>query len=293
MTPRQLILLTAEKFREAGVPDPVYDSSLLLSSLCGKPALSLRLDDQTELSPALLRTYEELSLRRQHREPLQYMLAESIFCGLSFYVDPNVLIPRPETELLCEWALELISGLAAPRVLDVCAGSGCIGLTVKAKYPRAEVILSDISPEALKVAAVNASRLKLEVRFLHSDLLEQLTETDFDLIISNPPYIPSADCPLLQAEVLQEPRLALDGGADGLDFYRRLSAEAPEYLKPEGKLLVEIGEGQADQVVSLMTDAGFHACAVREDYAGIRRMVCGTRPDQKGAEAHCSTDYQN
>ena len=187
MTPRQLILQTAEAFREAGVPDPIYDSALLLSSLCGKPALNLRLDDQTELSPLLLRKYGELSQRRRNREPLQYILKESVFCGLTYYVDQNVLIPRPETELLCEWAFELLAGSAAPRVLDVCTGSGCIGLSIKAKLPYADVTLSDLSAEALKVAERNASGLHLDVRILRSDMLEDIPDSHYDLIVSNPP----------------------------------------------------------------------------------------------------------
>ena len=170
MTPRDLILKTASRFREAGIPDPTEDSALILSALLeGQAPLSLRVDDHTLLSDDVLDAYEQLVSKRLTREPLQYLLRESVFYGRSFFVDPRVLIPRPETEWLCEWALETLKEFPSPRILDLCTGSGCIGLTLKAERPDASVTLSDLSREAMAVADRNANREPDEVGVLEFD----------------------------------------------------------------------------------------------------------------------------
>ena len=218
MTYRELIRCTAKRFQAAGIPDPENDAALLLSHLTGKPALELRLDSNTEPDPDVLSAYGELTENRLRRIPLQYLLEEAPFYGRIFKVDPRVLIPRPETALLCEWALDTLRGVSSPRVLDLCCGSGCIGLTIKAEHPDSDVTLSDISSDALNVTAVNAVRLALDVSIRQSDLFQDLSGIRFDLIVSNPPYIRSSDCNTLQPEVMKEPRLALDGGKDGCDL---------------------------------------------------------------------------
>ncbi len=174
MNPRELIRSTAETFRAAGIPDPDTDAALLLSHLLRRPPLELRLDTDTELDSAVLDAFAALAGRRAERVPVQYLLNESPFYRRMFHVDTRVLIPRPETELLCEWALSVISGLSSPRVLDLCCGSGCIGLTVKAERPDAIVTLSDISRDALDVAAANAARYSLQVSLRCGDLAEGL-----------------------------------------------------------------------------------------------------------------------
>ncbi|MER1994824.1 MAG: peptide chain release factor N(5)-glutamine methyltransferase, partial [Eubacteriales bacterium] len=232
MTPRELIRRTAEQFRSCGIPDPENDAALLLSHLTGRPVLELRLDMDTHPDPALLSAYQQLTEQRLNRIPLQYLLGEAPFYGRLFKVDSRVLIPRPETELLCEWALDILKEVPSPRVLDLCCGSGCIGLTVKAERPDARVTLSDLSEDALNVTAVNAVRLATDVTVRRSDLLEELSGSAFDLIISNPPYIPSSVCDDLQPEVMKEPRLALDGGPDGCSLYRRIIETAPSVLVP-------------------------------------------------------------
>ena len=273
MTPRDLIRHTAELFRTGGVPDPENDAALLLSYLTGRPALELRLDTDHHCDSHILSVYHDLSEKRLKRIPLQYLMGEAPFFRRMFKVDSRVLIPRPETELLCEWALDILKDISTPRVLDLCCGSGCIGLTIKAERPDSLVTLSDLSEDALNVSAVNAGLLSLDVLIRQSDLLSSLSDSVFDLIVTNPPYIPSSECSQLQSEVLYEPRLALDGGPDGCDFYRLIINSADTVLAPGGRLLMEAGVGEADILSSLLSGHGFSNIEVRRDYSGIERMI--------------------
>jgi len=278
MTPRELIRKTASRFQAAGIPDPESDAALLLSHLTGRRPLDLRMDVDTELTSAVTAEYEDLVIQRLKRIPLQYLLGEAPFFRRIFLVDSRVLIPRPETELLCEWALELLTDLSAPSVLDLCTGSGCIGLTVKAERPDALVTLSDISRDALDVASANADRLSLVVALELKDLLDGFAASSFDLIVSNPPYIPAADCACLQPEVHHEPLLALLGGPDGCDLYRRIIRTAGPVLKSGGMLLMELGIHESGILVPLLQSEGFTDIQIRQDYAGIDRMILAVHP---------------
>ena len=281
MNPRSLLLDTAARFRAAGIPDPETDSALLLSFLTGQAPLSLRLDSDTELSAEILESFSEMAERRLAREPLQYITGEAPFFGRVFQVDSRVLIPRPETEELCAWALETLPVSDSCRVLDLCFGSGCIGLTLAAERPSLQVTLSDCSRDALDVAAANAARYSLQVSLRCGDLAEGLPPASFDCVVSNPPSIPSAECGVLQPEVLREPSLALDGGADGMDFYRRISDECLRILRPDGILLLELGYGESDAVSSLLAAAGFTGITVRKDFSGIARMMLAVSPARR------------
>ena len=278
MTPRELIRITSDRFRRAGIPDPETDAALLLSHLTGRPHLELRLDLQAELLPETVDTFLALADKRLEHVPLQYLLGQAPFFRRVFAVDSRVLIPRPETELLCEWALEEISGMSGPRILDLCCGSGCIGLTLKAERSDASVTLSDISQDALDLAACNASRIAPEVSFRRLDLLEGFDTGSFDLIVSNPPYIPSAECLHLQPEVMMEPRLALDGGPDGCDLYRRIAVRSADVLVPGGKLMMELGIGQSKILLDFLSGLGYRNIEVRKDYSGIDRMILAENP---------------
>jgi len=278
MTPRELIIQTSARFLNGGIPDPENDAALLLSSLTGISALKLRLDTDTVLDPDLVSRFQDFADKRMKRVPLQYILGEVSFFTRMFKVDPRVLIPRPETELLCEWALDLFKNASSPRILDLCCGSGCIGLTLKAEKPDAMVTLSDLSSDALNVSAVNAARLSLDVMFRQSDLLDDLYGSVFDLIISNPPYIPSADCDLLQPEILYEPRLALDGGSDGCDLYRRIIKTADRCLVHGGILLMEMGINESALLSALLSSHGFRNIEICKDYSGIDRMIFAVYP---------------
>lgn len=274
MTPRELIRRTARELTEAGIPDPAFDASLLLAHVTGRAPLLLRTDDWTALPEDVLSAFDALMSRRLTREPLQYILRSQSFLGHDFYVDERVLIPRPETELLAERAmLALKRAGGGARALDLCCGSGCIAVSLALALPEAEVFACDLSPDALAVTKHNADALHARVNARQGDLFRAVEGLIFHVIVSNPPYIPAGACGDLQAEVLREPRMALDGGADGLDFYRRIAREAPDHLMPGGALLLEVGDGQAEAVCSLLRAAGFRDIAAHEDYQRILRMV--------------------
>ena len=274
LTPRELIRQAAAAFREAGVPDPEFDAAALLSHVTGQPALLLRSDAWSALDHDALAAFEALAARRAAREPLQYILGSQPFLGRAFHVDGRVLIPRPETELLAERAIARLRAFGpGARALDLCCGSGCLAVSLALDAPEAQVHAADLSPDALAVTARNADALGAALTLHQGDLFAPVAGLTFDLIVSNPPYIPTGDCPALQAEVLREPALALDGGADGLDFYRRIAAEAPARLTPRGVLLMEVGDGQAAPVAALLAAAGWRDTRVYPDLQGIERMV--------------------
>ncbi len=276
MTPRSLILCGIKCLRQAGVPDPETDASLLLSHLTGRAPLSLRADMDTDLPPALEEKYRKLLCRREQREPLQYILGSASFCGVDFLTDTRALIPRNETALLVHWALDVLASHAfssPPRVLDLCCGSGCIGLSLKHHLPGIDLTLSDLSEDALSLTRDNACRLGVDVHILQGDLFSPLSSLRFDLILSNPPYIPTDECPGLQKEVLFEPLSALDGGGDGLDFYRRISREASAHLLPCGCLMLEAGYREAPAIRSMLLAGGAVSVEIRQDLEGVDRML--------------------
>ena len=224
---------------------------------------------------------EELLARRLTGEPVAYLVGEWEFYGLTLTVNPHVLIPRPDTELLVDRAVDLAEE-AGPgaRVLDLCTGSGCIGLAVAARVPGARAVLLDASPEALSVAKENIRRNQLGARV--TAVLGDAKEApdpalwDFDVITCNPPYIPTEVIPSLEASVRDyEPHLALDGGADGLDFYRCIAPLWKESLRIGGSLLFEVGIGQAEDVKKILAQAGYAEIRIHEDLAGILRVVEG------------------
>ena len=277
MNPRSMILDMTRRFRETGIPDPEVDSAALLAFLCARNPLELRLDTETELDTEIQARYAALCERRMHREPLQYIMGECRFCGKDFMVTPDVLIPRPETELLCEWAAVKMTGKESPKILDLCCGSGCIGITLRLRLPSSFVMLSDLSAAAADVARKNAERLSADVTVTTGDLFENIAGHDFDLIVSNPPYIPGEECGYLQEEVKKEPFMALDGGNDGLEFYRRICRSASGYLRRNGVLMFELGDGQSSAVRDLMEESGFGNVEFRRDFQDISRMIAGTK----------------
>lgn len=205
--------------------------------------------------------------------PVPYITGETDFGGLVLRSDARALVPRPETEELARYCANLFERGTDPQILDMCTGSGCIALYLAAKFPRGFVTAADLSEDALRLAAENARLTKLQdrVRFLQSDLFENISGT-FDLIVSNPPYIPSEELPSLSPEVQCEPKLALDGGADGLDAVRRIVSVAADYLNPRGTLALEIGADEAPAVCALFDSARWEG-GVKKDFAGIDRFV--------------------
>ena len=274
MTPRELIRLMAAELADAGVPDSEVDASLLLSHITGQNPMHLRLDSWSQVSLDVEETLRALCEKRKTRTPLQYLTGVQSFLGRDFHVDERVLIPRPETELLAERAIAALRMRPAPIALDMCCGSGCLAISMALGDPRAQVHAADLSEGALAVTALNAERLYAKVILHQGDLFGSIPDgLRFDVIVSNPPYIPAADCLELQEEVRREPMMALDGGADGYDCYRRIAEDAHRFLKEDGVLLMEVGFDQAQGVIALCREAGFTSAVAHEDYQHIERMV--------------------
>jgi release factor glutamine methyltransferase len=273
---REALDAASDGLRAAGVEDPRLDAELLLAEATGWSRASLVANPAAEVPPPAVRRFGELVRRRLRREPVAYIVGRKGFRNLELTVDRRVLIPRPETELLVELALEV-----EPRsVLDVGTGSGAIALAVADELPGCAVTATDTSPGALAVARANAERLRLteRVRFLEGTLPES---EGFDLVLANLPYVAERDWPSLQPEVTQwEPREALLAGPDGLDAYRFFLPECGRALtrysgQSSTTLAVEVGEGQAPAVAELMREAGFGDVEARRDLAGIERVVVG------------------
>lgn len=276
MTVREAIALGRQTL--AAVPDPQVDTLALLGRVTGDTALNLHLRAAEALTPQQEERYRSLLLLRAGRTPLQYLLGTQCFYGLDFAVDGRVLIPRPETETLCELALEALRGIDTPSVADVCTGSGAVAVTLQTLCPAARVTATDVSADALAVARDNALRNGAQIRFLQGDLLEPLRGERFHVLTCNPPYVDSAACEALQPEVRFEPRLALDGGPDGLAFYRRLAEGAPDVLLGGGMMLLEVGDGQAAAVTGLLMAAGRWAQPhIHRDLSGMERCVTALR----------------
>ena len=277
MTIAEALTKTSAELEAAGVPDAAADAGWLLARVTGVQALMLRFTER-QMTADESAELERLCAQRRERVPLQYVLHDQPFLGRSFYVDERVLIPRPETELLAERAIEALRtcGKTHPTVLDLCCGSGCLAVSMALNVPTAAVEAADLSADALAVTKKNRDALHARVTLHQGDLLDAVGDARYDVIVSNPPYIPAEDCKALQAEVRREPHMALDGGADGLDFYRRIASDAPKHLEDGGRLLLEVGFDQAERVAALlretMTDVRTH-----KDYQGILRMVEATK----------------
>ena len=275
--------------RRAGIEDAARETGWLLEHALRRPALDLRLSESQPVEGEGLRRAQALLARRANREPLQYLLGTQEFCGVEFEVEPSVLIPRPETELLIDAAVRYAGMQPAagrrPVIVDMGTGSGCIAVSLARRMPLAVLYATDRSAEALRVARRNAERHGVagQVTFLEGDLLQPLrvcgVSGRVDLVISNPPYIAEREWEALQPEVrLFEPRIALAGGEDGLAIYRRLVLEAAKLLKTAGWLIVEVGKGQAEPVRALIEATGRYGTVdVRPDQAGIDRVVCARR----------------
>ena len=265
---------TKEYLAEKGVENSRLEAEWLLSAALGLDRVGLYVNFEKPLSPGELASIRGIVGRRAKREPLQYILGSQEFMGLEFRVTPAVLIPRHDTETLVLEALRRVGD--AKQVLDVGAGSGCIAVALAQHLPDASVSAVDSSDAALAVASENAGRNGVAVRLVSGSLFEPFRGERFDLIVSNPPYIPTADLAGLQPEVRDyEPKGALDGGPDGLDFYRLIIPAAPEHLNPGGWLMVEVGIGQAEQVKKMFADSGYCEIFTARDPGGIDRVVGG------------------
>ena len=272
----EAFLMGMQKLKEAEIGEAQLDARLLLEEVCGTDHNTLLCHGDREVSEAEEEQYRKALEQRAVHVPLQHLLGYQDFMGLRFQVNEYVLIPRQDTEILVEEAMRYLHD--GMRILDLCTGSGCILLSLLHYSNDCEGVGVDISQEALQVAAQNAELLGIKADFLKSDLYEKVTGK-FDLLVSNPPYIERKVIPTLMEEVREyDPYIALDGGEDGLDFYRRIIGGAQDYLKRGGQILREIGSGQAKAVSELLREAGFKEIDVCRDFASLDRVVSGRLP---------------
>lgn len=271
-TPLKLVAWTQGYFARAGVDAPRLTAEILLGHALGCERLRLYLDFEKPVGPAELARYRELVKRRAEGEPTAYITGTKEFFGRPFRCTPHALVPRPETELLVEAALELLP--ADGSALDLCTGSGCIGVTLALERPGARVLATDLSGDALALARENAERLGARLELHEGDLFAAVpSDLRFDVVVANPPYVPSGELAGLAREVRREPTLALDGGPDGLETTRRLVTEAPARLRLRGTLLVEMHESHSASLPELCLAAGFSSAEVKRDLAGLPRFV--------------------
>jgi len=276
----------SRKLGDCGVESPRLEAQLLLALALGISRSAVTAGLYGPIDDSRRAQFQGLVEARCHRTPLAYLRGSQEFYGLDFEVGPAVLIPRPETEMLVDFGLDCLRANAAsisrePCLADVGIGSGCIAISVLANYSQATGVGFEISSPAIDVARTNAFRHGVAARLtmMRSDLMTGVAASRFDLILSNPPYIARGELESLQPEVRDaEPRLALDGGVDGLDPYRRFAPQAMRSLVPGGFLAVEVGQGQAREVAELFHRAGLRGVEIRKDLASIERLVAARRP---------------
>lgn len=289
-TIQELLALGKEKLEKSGNEYAKYERKVLLEEVLGCNYMYMLMNGTEEVSSEKEAEYLKLLECRCEHYPLQYLLGYAYFMDYTFYVNEAVLIPRNDTEILVETADEVLKKMAVAKqretadtcfmdgnihVLDLCCGSGCIGISLKLYHSGIRLILSDISQEALRVAKRNVEKYDIDAELLCSNFFEGMKEK-IDVIVSNPPYIESKVIDTLMPEVRDyEPMLALDGGEDGLDCYREIIRQAPGHLNPTGWLLFEIGYNQGETVSQLMQKAGFKDVQVKKDYANLERVVFG------------------
>ena len=280
-TIKELIEVGSTRLAQCGSVSPRLDAEVLLASVLNCARITFYSDPQKAVSFEDAEEYRSRIDRRAALEPVAYITGEKEFMGLVFHVSPDVLIPRPDTESLVEAILEKVipqirQDTAKPRMLDLCTGSGAIGLSLKFFDPSAVVTLTDISGRALKVAAENARNLGFSnITMVESDLFKGLSKIEpFDLIVSNPPYIPDGIIPTLQRDIVDyEPMLALSGGVTGYDLYERIAREAGPYLRKGGAIVLEVGNAQEVRVAELLEAQGFGAITMVPDLTGAVRGV--------------------
>ncbi len=288
MTILDVISRSSEFLSRKGVESPRLNAELLIAHVLQLPRMRLYLEFERTIEPVALGRIRELVQRRGNREPLQHVVGLTSFCGIGLVVDRRALVPRQETELLVELALAKIPKLRldeAVRILDFGTGSGAIAIAIALKAPHVTVHASEISEEALALAEENASRNGVvdRIHFHRSDGFEGLPgDVRFEAVVANPPYIPQAQIETLQPEVARyDPHLALNGGPDGLNFYRLLAAQTHPFLKPNHYLLIEFGDGQSEEVQKIFRAQMWIVESVCDDYSGRPRFLVAIRPGER------------
>ncbi|MBR6502467.1 MAG: peptide chain release factor N(5)-glutamine methyltransferase [Clostridia bacterium] len=266
-----------KQLQAAGVEDYVFEAKQIIKHVTGYTNAQIL----TKYTQALTQFQQDnitaIIKQRLIRYPLQYIIGRWNFFGREYFVGPGVLIPRSDTETLIDVCLESLKDKQTPRVLDLCAGSGCIGITIKGEVGESDVTLVEKYEEALNYTIKNALHNNADVRIIKGDVLEtQGADGLYDLIVSNPPYITDEDMKTLQPEVKFEPATALEGGEDGLIFYRHIAKEYKKYIAPNGTLAFEVGMGEAEAVADILKQNGYQNVGVRKDYCDVDRVVFGT-----------------
>jgi len=274
---KRLYLKGRENFEKSGFECPGLETRAILSKSLGVDSLKLYTYPESRVSVESKKAFEKLLRRRIKGEPLAYVTGRREFYSRSFIVTPDVLIPRPETETLTELAIKTARRMKKPRILDLGTGSGCIAVTVFVEVGNCEVFASDISAAALEIAEKNALANNARIRCINSNLLGCFAESSFDIIISNPPYVSKTEYSELSEEIkFHEPSTALLGGKDGLEYMRKIAAEAGRILHKGGFLLLETGVGQAQNVKEIVCENGFSDVHFETDYNGVKRVVKAT-----------------
>lgn len=262
---------------DAGIEDSTFEAEQLIMHALGISLSKLRLRYNDELDETAKEKIFSLVNRRAERYPLQYIIGEWEFYSLQFKVSEDVLIPRADTELLVDTALEYIGGATNIKIIDLCSGSGCVAIAIAANTKDCDITAAEKYPATLELLKENIELNKVKVTPLLCDVLEE-PQGEYDLIVSNPPYIKTEVIDTLEKEVLAEPRVALDGGADGLLFYKAIVERWLPHLKSGGALIVEIGYDQADEVITLFNNAGLQNVECKTDINGNQRVIIGTLP---------------
>lgn len=274
MTIKQAITKGMIMLKSNNVESPKLKARLLLQYVLDKPRQYIIVYDNKEIDKQQQWQYFVNIEKLTKGVPLQHITHRQEFMKMDFFVDENVLIPRPDTEILVEEVIKIAQKYNSPRILDLCTGSGAIAISLKKFVPNADITAVDISEKALEIAQKNAKKLKTKINFLKSDLFDKLDNKKFDIIVSNPPYIRKDEIKKLSEEVQKEPKIALDGGEDGLDFYRIITEQAINYLKTGSFLCFEIGYNQKNDVIKIIEDEqNYKNTYCKKDLYGNDRII--------------------
>lgn len=274
MTIKEAITKGMIMLKSNNIESPKLKSRLLLQYVLDEPRQYIIVYDKKEITKKQQWEYFINIEKLTKGIPLQHITHRQEFMKMDFFVDENTLIPRPDTEILVEEVIKIAKQKYNPKILDLCTGSGAIAISLKKYVPNSEIIGIDISEKAIEVANKNANKLNADVKFIKSDLFERLKKEKFDIIVSNPPYIKKEEIKKLSKEVQKEPELALDGGIDGLDFYRKITSQAIEYLKTESFLCFEIGYNQKNDVMQIIEDQqNYKNIYCKKDLYGYDRVI--------------------
>ena len=271
---KQLISLSKSNLQKSNIEDFNLKIKLLIEYVFDIKKEQIILNYDREIDEDKVLEFNNLLEKVKNGVPVQYIINKQEFMGLNFYVDENVLIPQPDTEILVEEVMSLYPKESKLTILDLCTGSGCIGISLAKYFVNSRVYLSDVSKEALSIAEKNGQKNHVDnIQILQSNLFENIPN-ELDVIVSNPPYIPSKEIPFLSEEVQKEPHIALDGGIEGLDFYQKIIRESPKFLKDKGYLCLEMGYDQKEKIASLLEkNDAFQRYYTKKDLAGIDRVI--------------------